>query len=582
MKEDRTFKRRTIVKAIAASSLVPLLGSNLIACSGSGDSTIDFAPPPPEVPPIAAEFLHGVASGDPLVDKVIIWTRATPESEGEVLVVWEVATDEEFGSIVNSGEGTTNASVDYTVKVDVDGLDPNTSYYYRFMVGDTVSPVAKTRTAPMGATAQASFAVISCANYPAGFFNVYRELANREFDAVLHLGDYLYEYGQGGYATERAEEFDRVPDPSHEMVSLDDYRRRYAQYHSDEDLQAAHAAHPFILVWDDHEVANDSWREGADNHDPETEGSFSERKAAAIQAWYEWLPVRPPANEQEIIYRKLPYGDLVDLLMLDTRLIGRDEQDTYPDFFDGSNIDVNATRVAINDSNRALMGSTQMEWLKGHLTNSTARWQVLGQQILMARLHLPANIIEALDPSIAPEDATAKGTAAIIAAVGAKSTPPEDRTPEQQAILDSAIPYNLDAWDGYNFEREELLNHAMQVGSRMVTLAGDTHNGWASQLTAEAGGIAGVEFAASSVTSPGFDVVLGPDLAAGLAPLVVTLIDDLRYTNFINRGWLTVHFTMDAVTASWNYVSNIDSTTYTLIEEEFKEITVSAEDMLLG
>ena len=209
-------------------------------------------------------------------------------------------------------------------------------------------------------------------------------------------------------------EYGRVPQPSHEILSLEDYRIRYAQYRGDVDLQAAHATHPFILIWDDHEVANDTWREGAENHDPETEGSFSARKAAAIQAWYEWLPVRPPASEQEIIYRKLPYGDLVDLLMLDTRVIARDEQSTYPDFDTGGIIDVDATRAAINDSNRVLLGNEQLGWLKDQLTNSGARWQVLGQQVLMARLHLPSPIMEALDPSIAGDDFVAKGTAAAV------------------------------------------------------------------------------------------------------------------------------------------------------------------------
>lgn len=581
MKKGPNLQRRTLVKAIAASSLLPLLGSNLIGCSDSSDrlETIDL--PEPEVA-IAAAFDHGVASGDPLTDRVIIWTRVSPESEGDVLVAWEVAMDADFDSIVQSGEGTTNASVDYTVKVDVEGLDPNSHYYYRFMVGDNTSAVAKTKTAPLGATAEATFAVISCSNYPAGFFNVYREVANEEVDAVLHLGDYLYEYGLGGYATGRAEEYDRVPEPAHETLSLEDYRARYAQYHGDTDLQAAHAAHPFVLVWDDHEIANDTWREGADNHDPDTEGSFSQRKAAAIQAWYEWLPVRPPSSEQEIIYRKLPYGDLVDLLMLDTRVIARDEQNTYPDFIVGERIDVDATRAAINDSNRALLGTEQMAWLKDHLTNSTARWQVLGQQVLMARIHLPSPVMEALDPSIAGDDFVEKGTAAIIASLGAKNTPPELRTPEQQALLDSAIPYNLDAWDGYNFERDELLNHAIQVDSKIIALAGDTHNSWGSQLTTDEGAVAGVEFATSSVSSPGLEVTLGADLAASLAPLIIPLVDDLRYTDFINRGYLTVHFTMAEVTANWRYVSNIDSTNYTMLEQAMKKATVKVEDMILS
>lgn len=578
MTKGPSFQRRTLVKAIAASTLLPLLGGNLIGCSDNNNNSPEKEP---EVPAITAQFLHGVASGDPLVDQVIIWTRVTPDSAGDVIVAWEVATDSEFSSIVAEGEGTTTAQVDYTVKVDVQGLAANTVYYYRFRVGERTSAVAKTKTAPIGANAAATFAVVSCSNYPAGFFNVYREVAKQTVDAVLHLGDYVYEYGQGGYATERAEEYGRVPVPAHEMLTLADYRARYAQYHGDADLQAAHAAHPFIVVWDDHEVANDAWREGADNHDPATEGSYSERKAAAIQAWYEWLPVRPPATEQEIIYRQLPYGDLVNLLMLDTRHIGRDESITYLNFAAGGMIDVDATKAAINDSNRKLLGSTQMAWLKDRLTTSTARWQVLGQQVLMGRAHLPSPIMEALEPSLAGDDFVAKGTAAVLAAVGAKNTPADERTDEQQALLDSAIPYNLDAWDGFNAEREELLNHAVQIGSRLVTLAGDTHNAWASQLTTDLGAIAGVEFATPSVSSPGLEEVLGAGLAAGLASLVLPLIDDLRYANFINRGYLTVRFTSDAATANWRFVSNIDSTTYTMLDDIAKELTVQAGDMVL-
>ncbi len=578
MKMDPRFRRRTLVKAIAASALIPLLGSNLIGCSDNSKSS----GLPPVGPAIQAEFLHGVASGDPLGDKVIIWTRVTPESEGRVFVGWEVARDAEFSSLVSSGEGSTDAAVDYTVKVDVDGLDPAETYYYRFMVGQRTSPVGKTRTAPVGAVSAATFAVLSCSNYPAGFFNVYREVANQDCDAVLHLGDYLYEYGQGGYATGRAEEFGRVPDPTHEMLSLEDYRTRYAQYRGDPDLQAAHVAHPFILVWDDHELANDAWREGAENHDPATEGSFSARRAAAIQAWYEWLPVRPPSSEREIIYRQLPYGDLVDLLMLDTRLIARDEQNVYTDFAVGGVIDVDATRAAINDSNRHLLGREQMAWLKDRLTNSNARWQVLGQQVLMARIHLPSPIMEALEPSLAGDDFVAEGTAALFEALEAENTPPDERTAEQQALLDSAIPYNLDAWDGYNFERDELLNHSIQVGSRLVTLAGDTHNAWASQLTTSEGAPAGVEFATPSVSSPGLEAVLGTGLAAGLASLVLPLVDDLRYAEFVNRGYLTVHFTTDAVTARWRYVSNIDSTVYTVPAELSRDLVVSAATMVIA
>lgn len=581
MTDKPDLRRRTLVKSVAAASLLPLLGSNLIGCSDSSDRQIPDSTEPAPVG-VAAEFNHGVASGDPMTDRVMLWTRVTPDEPGFVEVGWEVAADEGFGDIVASGTGTTDESVDFTAKVDVTGLAAGTSYYYRFRVRDRVSAVARTRTAPAGATATAAFAVVSCSNYPTGFFNVYREVAQQPVDAVLHLGDYIYEYAPGGYASANAEALGRVVEPANEILTLSDYRTRYAQYRSDPDLQTAHAAHPFIVVWDDHEIANDAWREGAENHDPETEGEFSARRAAAIQAWYEWLPVRPPASAEEIIYRRLPYGDLLDLIMLDTRLVGRDQQFVYPNFATGGKIDVDATRAAVGDSNRTLLGAEQLAWLEAQLIDSTARWQILGQQVLMGRYALPSPILEALEPSIATGDALAGGTAAVLASVAAKNKSPEDRTSEEQALLDSAIPYNLDAWDGYDFERNRVLDFAAQLGSRLVVLAGDTHNAWASQLRSSSGEVVGVEFATASVTSPGLEAILGNDAAALFAPLMSVLVDDLVYANFLDRGYLTVAFADEAVTAEWHYVSTIDSTEYTLNEAAFQRRVVQRADLLLS
>lgn len=565
--------RRRILKGLAAGSLLPLLGGNLLGCSDSEDTfRADRG--------VAASFRHGVASGDALENSVIIWTRATPETPGLVLIRWEVAADEAFESLVASGEGTTNAEVDYTAKVDVTGLDAGATYYYRFLVQDVPSPVGRTRTLPIGTVAAASFAVVSCSNYPAGFFNVYREIANRNVDAVLHLGDYIYEYGVDGYASERAEEFGRVSAPENELLSLTDYRARYAQYRSDADLQACHAAHPFYVVWDDHEVANDSWREGADNHQPETEGDWDDRVAAALQAWYEWLPIRPPSSNREVIYRRFQFGDLVDLLMLDTRLVGRDLQLSLIDFTSGESVDQEGLYAAINDPTRQLLGEDQNAWLKDRLTNSTTRWQVLGQQVLVGRYNLPAPILLALDPDF--DGSLQDGIAAVLASVAAKNTPEDQRTPEQQALLDSAIPYNLDAWDGYGFNREELLVHAAALQSRLVTLAGDTHNAWAAQLTDTAGNPVGVEFAAPSVSSPGLEGVLGVEAAALFEGPIVTLVDDLQYANLSDRGWMEVTFTADSATADWRFVSAVDSTSYTLLDNRANRITVSADDLLLG
>jgi alkaline phosphatase D len=575
MTDHPHLRRRTLVKGIAAASLLPLLGGNLVGCSDGSD-----APPLPEG--VAADFNHGVASGDPLTDRVIIWTRVTPREPGFVTVDWEVASDEGFANLVASGRGNTDETVDFTLKADVTGLAAGTTYFYRFRVREVLSSVGRTRTAPAGATATAAFAVVSCSNYPAGYFNVYREVAAQPVDAVLHLGDYIYEYAPGGYASANAEALERVVQPAGELFELADYRTRYAQYRTDPDLQAAHSAHPFIVVWDDHEIANDAWREGAENHDPATEGEYSDRRAAAIQAWYEWLPVRPPASEQEIIYRRLPYGDLLDLIMLDTRVIGRDRQYVYPDFVSGGRIDVEATRAASNASDRTLLGAEQLAWLETQLIDSTARWQVLGQQVLMARYLLPAPILEALEPSISGGDALAAGTAAVLAAVTAKNKAPEERTPEEQALLDSAVPYNLDAWDGYAFERDRVLEVARQMNSRLVALAGDTHNAWASQLFTSTGEVVGVELATASVSSPGLEEVLGRDVAGLFSPLIATLVDDLVYANLIDRGYLVTRFTPESLTAEWRYVSTINSREYSEKTAAFRQEVVQRSNLLLG
>jgi alkaline phosphatase D len=571
MQKPPHLKRRTLVKGLAASSLIPLLGANLVGCSDSSD----------RVDSVAADFLHGVASGDPLADRVILWTRLTPETEGRVVVQWEVARDEAFNDVVASGRGSTDASVDYTLKVDAAGLSPDSSYYYRFTAGDNTSPVGRTRTLPTGSVAAVSFAVVSCSNYPAGYFNVYREIVAEDVDAVLHLGDYLYEYAPGGYASDRAEEFGRVVEPANEIVSLQDYRTRYSQYRSDGDLQAVHAAHPFILVWDDHEVTNDAWREGAENHQPETEGDYEERKRAAIQAWYEWLPVRPPSMDDDaIIYRRFEYGDLVDLIMLDTRIIGRDEQYVLNDFATDGILDVDAARAALNDSGRTLLGATQRDWLDQQLINANAHWQVLGQQVLLSRYPLPAKILESLDPGIGGD--FNEGVAALLASVAAKQKAPEDRTPEEQALLDSAIPYNPDAWDGYGFERDALLDQAGQLGRRLITLAGDTHNAWASQLRNTNGDIVGAELATASVSSPGLEGLLGAAAAAQFAPLLEILVDDLVYTNLSDRGYLRVTLTREAATADWRFVSAIDSPDYEILGSAARTLSVDADTLALS
>ncbi len=581
------FSRRTFMELFGAGVGTAIVSSGLTACSGGGRGT----------------FEHGVASGDPLANSVIIWTRVTPNNEdAEVTVMWEVATDEAFENLVVMDEGTTDAGRDFTVKVDASGLDAGTTYYYRFTVGNEVSPVGRTKTLPEGDVAQAKFVVFSCSNFPAGRFHAYAEAATVEdADAAIHLGDYIYEYGVAGYASENAEALDRVSEPGTEILSLDDYRTRYAQYRSDPDLQALHAAMPMIAVWDDHEVTNDTWAEGAENHQ-ENEGDFFERRAFALQAYAEWLPIRPPVDEDIAgIQRNFRYGELVNLIMLDTRLVARDEQLVYGDFVNGSGLVREAElRAALNDPERTLLGADQRDWLVGQLSNDPATWQVLGQQVLMGNMVLPPAVLpsDLDDPSSAPltfDELLLMGELAELQVRIAAGDP----TLTQEEIdlfeansgfffknaafaLQAPVPYNLDAWDGYGVERETVLQAAVDAGANLVVLAGDTHNAWANDLTVgETAAPAGVEFATPSVSSPGLEAFLG--LTASDDPLAAaqafegalpSLIPGLRYSNLLDRGFMTVTFTAEEVTAEWTYVSDILADTYEVQAARGNTITV--------
>lgn len=308
--------RRELIQKSLASFGALSIPVSLTACgSDNNDST---------APTTKVEFLHGVASGDPLKDREILWTRVTPQDTSlRIEVIWEIATDDKFLQIINTGKVQTAQAQDFTVKVDADKLKSGQTYYYRFKFGSVVSAVGRTKTLPE-TTSAVQFAVCSCSNYPAGYFYVYREMAKQDVDAIIHLGDYIYEYGKDGYATEDATRLGRTlpADNDKEIIKLDDYRKRYALYHKDIDLQAAHARHPFIVIWDDHELANDAWKDGAENHQA-NEGSFSERKLAALQAYFEWMPIRPvTATDHLNIYRQFDFGSLVQLTRLVTEKTG--------------------------------------------------------------------------------------------------------------------------------------------------------------------------------------------------------------------------------------------------------------------
>jgi alkaline phosphatase D len=498
-------------------------------------------------------FLHGVASGDPLADRLVIWTRVTPASASRTVpVLWEVALDADFRRVLRRGRVLTSAARDFTVKADVAGLPSGATLYYRFSSTGIVSPVGRTRTLPQGSLAKVKFAVFSCSNYPAGYFHAYREAAKMEdVFAAVHLGDYLYEYPRGGYASADAAALGREVVPVGELLALRDYRERFAQYRTDTDLQALHAAMPMIAVWDDHEIANDAWRQGAENHDPATEGGFEARKAAALQAYHEWMPIRV-ANPSRLdqIYRSFTFGDLVDLHMLDTRLVGRDLQLSYDGVTNGAQLA--AVLQATANPSRQLLGAEQSAWLNARVAASTAKWQMLGQQVLMGRMLIPA-------PLVLFQISFSNYTALLQKA----ATNPTGLTTSEQAILaQPAIPYNLDAWDGYAAERERVLGLMRTLDRNLVVLAGDTHNAWASDLADFAGNAVGVEFATPGVSSPGLEAFFPFENPLAVAAGLTQIIGPLQYADTAQRGFMVVTATHTECSAQWFYVSNVKSTGY--------------------
>jgi alkaline phosphatase D len=470
-------------------------------------------------------FLHGVASGDPLAGAVILWTRVTldrlegsagagsEEALESVTVAWRVGLDPELTREVAAGRVTTDASLDYTVKIDVDGLEPNTTYYYQFGVLDQLSAVGRTKTLPVGNVERLRFAVAACASYAHGFFNAYRSIAERsDLDLVLHLGDYIYEYADQGFGLPTS--VGRVLDPPHEISTLADYRRRHAHYKRDLDLQEVHRQHPFLLVWDDHEFANDAYRDGAQNHQPESEGEWQARKASALQAYYEWMPVRPVLPDQlERIYRGVSCGDLCDIMILDTRLIGRDAQLADP------------CSPALLDPERSLLGPEQEAWLVGELDRSQAqgtRWRLIGQQVMFGQLQNP--------------------------------------------LLGPGCVLTTDQWDGYGASRERVLL-ALEQGSidNVVFLTGDIHSSWASDIShnpfdpaiyeaATGLGSRAVEFVTPGITSPGIE---DPSEAANLQALAAATHPHIKFTELMRRGYLLVDVTHERVQAEWYHVETL-------------------------
>ncbi|WP_405474242.1 alkaline phosphatase D family protein [Streptomyces canus] len=509
-----TPRRRTVVKAAAATAV---LAAPLAAALPA--RAADEAP----------AFLHGVASGDPLPDGILLWTRVTPTSEAvpgsglgpDTEVGWVVARDKAFTTVVAKGSVTATAASDHTVKADVRGLTPATDYWFRFSAGGTESPAARTRTAPASdaAVANLRFGVVSCANWEAGYFSSYRHLAARgDLDAWLHLGDYIYEYGTGEYGTR--DTVVRQHAPAHEILTLADYRIRHGKYKTDPDLQTLHAVAPVVAIWDDHEFANDAWSGGAENHTEGAEGAWSARQAAAKQAYFEWMPVRPAIAGTT--YRRLRFGKLADLSLLDLRSF-RSQQ-------------VAVGNGSVDDPSRTITGRAQLDWLKAGLKSSDTTWRLVGNSVMISPFAIGSLSADLLRPLA-----------------------------ELLGLPKEGLALNTDQWDGYTDDRRELLAHLRSNAIRnTVFLTGDIHMAWANDVPVDAGtyplsASAATEFVVTSVTSDNLDDLLKvPEgtVTALAAPVIQVANRHVHWVDTDRHGYGVLDITADRAQMDYYVLSD--------------------------
>ncbi|WP_370334875.1 alkaline phosphatase [Parvularcula marina] len=539
-------------------ALMGTLAGGLSACASTGGKMFTGL-----APATSAAFRHGVASGDPARESVVLWTRVTTEDQGTLPVTVEIASDPAFGQIIRTIATEASPARDYTVKVVPEGLEPGRTYFYRFLAAGETSPTGRTRTLPEN-TEAVKFAVMSCSNYPFGYFNAYDHMARRDdIDAMIHLGDYIYEYSSDAYGGDTGRELGRDHSPLHEIVTLDDYRKRHAQYKADPGSRAAHAMHPIIPIWDDHETSNNSWEGGAQNHQPDSEGTWDDRRTAALIAYYEWMPVREPepGKSREALFRDFDWGGFLSLSAIETRLFARGQQLEYSEIVPGLKTPEDIERFkreVLNDPSREMMGRVQLDYFEKVFKRSVAAgqtWRVVANQIIMARVFAPN-----LKDRVSEE----------------KIVELEKEWDQVRAFIEFStlgLPYNLDAWDGYPAARERFYNVARSAGARdLIVLTGDTHEAWGNDLYADDDTRMGVELGTTSVTSPGGSKYLGT-AAFDYSLLLRKENRDVRFHDPLHHGYFTLELNGDEGRVDYVGLS-------TILSPQYEATTVASLDLI--
>ncbi len=487
---------------------------------------------------LAKGFSHNVASGEPSQRSVLLWTRFVSNARESKLRV-EIWAEGTPNKIISGGEVTASPIRDHIAKITVKDLKPNKRYNYQFIAPDgTKSPIGRTKTLPEGDVAKYRMAVFSCSNMPFGYFNAYAHAnAVDDFDLVLHLGDYLYEYPRGYYPLAKDAVAERLIEPAGEMIALADYRLRYASYRADPDLQKLHAMHPMIAMWDDHEFTNDAYATGAQNHQA-NEGDWGERKIAAERAYREWMPVSDRVGD--VYWSKYAIGNLAEIQLTESRVSARSKQLTIGDpkgdadeilrqlkaFHDG----------ALQDADRTMLGPVQEHWLAKRFAARDKRWNIWAQQTIVGALVQP----QGLENWLAPDAPSFVKERVMRGALAAKA----------------GIPSDMDAWDGYPIARAKALSAAQAGNADLIVLTGDTHNAWAFDL-AHDGKAAGVEFAGHSVTSPGLESSFTGTDNATLSKALATANPGLAWADAGRRGYMAVELTPDTAVSEWRFTDSI-------------------------